>query len=204
MNNNNNDMNHVIDFLENEIHYIDDNNNDKNEIRLLFILKGELKEMHRSKTEILTQTLTRLTSTYNKVNKGKNNKKDKKNDNVVNSITTLIYNDTIIDTNNMIVSDMKTGMKIVLNENNFELKVIVNPPFIKSMDIFPRYIYILNVLYIYNIIMIILRTKIMSGCVMFPIVSTLNATNVLYTWSYEKKVNELGNKVKYIYIYIYI
>ena len=43
----------------------------------------------------------------------------------------------------------------------------------------------------------------MSGCVMFPIVSTLNATNVLYTWSYEKKVNELGNKVKYIYIYIY-
>ena len=203
MNNNNNDMNHVIDFLENEIHYIDDNNNDKNEIRLLFILKGELKEMHRSKTEILTQTLTRLTSTCNKVNKGKNNKKDKKNDNVVNSITTLIYNDTILDTNNMIVSDMKTGMKIVLNENNFELKVIVDPPFIKSMDIFPRYIYIyVKLLYIYNIIMIILRTKIMSGCGMFPIVNTLNATNVLYTWSYEKKVNELGNKVIYIYIYI--
>ena len=146
-------MNHVIDFLENEIHYIDDNNNDKNEIRLLFILKGELKEMHRSKTEILTQTLTRLTSTYNKVNKGKNNKKDKKNDNVVNSITTLIYNDTILDTNNMIVNDMKTGMKIVLNENNFELKVIVNPPFIKSMDIFPRYIYI-KLIYIYNIMII--------------------------------------------------
>ena len=39
----------------------------------------------------------------------------------------------------MIVNDMKTGMKIALNENSFELKVIVNPPFIKSMSIFPRY-----------------------------------------------------------------
>jgi len=166
----------MIDFKENEIHYINNDDDNSDEVRLIFMLKGELKVMNRSKSEILTQTLARLTSTYNKVNKARTRKDKKSNDNTINNNTaTLLFNDIILDTTSMTISDMKTGMKIALNENTFELKVIVNPPFIKSMSIFPR-------------------TNMRSGCLIVPIIHTLNATNIFYTWSYENKANGLGNK----------
>lgn len=127
-----------VDFKDKEIHYIDDGGND---IRLLYILKGELKDMHRSRSEILTQTLTRLSSTYAKLHKNKTIKKGKDNKkNIVHDgiNVSIVYNDDVLDTSNMTLGDMRTGMKLILKDCDFELIVIVNPPFINSLSVYPR------------------------------------------------------------------
>ena len=130
-------MNEVIDFRDKEIHYIDDGGSD---VRLLYILKGELRDMNRPRSELLTQTLTRLSSTYAKVIKNKTNKKDKDKKHIINNDVnvSVVYNDDVLDISNMTVSDIRTGMKLVLKDCNFDLIVIVNPPFITSLSVFPR------------------------------------------------------------------
>ena len=99
--------------------------------------------MKRSRSENLTQTLTRLSSTYSKVNKKSTTTKkgkDKKSHSNSNdsTIVRLTYNDNDIDPNTMTLNDMKSGMKIVLTDT-FEFVVIVNPPFINSLSVFPKY-----------------------------------------------------------------
>ena len=99
--------------------------------------------MKRSRSENLTQTLARLSSTYAKVNKKSTTTKkgkDKKSHSNSNdsTIVRLTYNDNDIDPNTMTLNDMKSEMKIVLTDT-FEFVVIVNPPFINSLSVFPKY-----------------------------------------------------------------
>lgn len=139
-----------ISFLSNEIHidtessldHTNSGSEDSLVIPISYYYDRQLRVMNRPISDTIDKTLFRIEKSLGKKCKLRKTKSGKDKKQQKQTVDTAISNfvtcgDTVIDCSKLLNSQFESGMVISIN-NSIEFRVVVNPPTIKQLNVYPR------------------------------------------------------------------
>ena len=179
-----------VSFLEDELHVKSSSGDCSSScsalVSMTFVLLGDLHSLNRDRGECCDKALRRLDKTYlaKLQKKSKRDSKKKKGaaaagggggaaEGAAAEKACLLYDrhDELVDAANTPNTALKTGMRIALSDGRSSLRVVVDPPCVLQLNVWPR-------------------ACLLVGCPVAPSAELENCDSAEYLWFVERQHND--------------